>query len=292
MSDLAMPLVQSEAYERTCLKLGLDVRRESSAAGTCLIQSRKLPVIGAFHLISRGPVVQDRAQRDAFLRDIRKRVKGVLVVNAATAERPEGGLRLAAGADLALLDLITAEQMRARLHQKWRNQLKKAEASPLVVVDQPLDASRHHWFLTAETRQQKDRRYRNYPADFLLAFAAANKGAARLYTAQLEGEPVAAMLVLKHGHMATYQAGVTTPAGRLHCAHNLLLWRIMRDLQRRDVRVFDLGRADSSPGLKRFKLGSGARLQKLSGSFLFHHRLTPVRTSTFITASHSSTGAL
>ena len=157
--------------------------------------------------------------------------------------------------------------MRKRLHQKWRNQLRKAERSDLKVICQPLDAADHKWFLDAEMEQQRTRRYRSYPAQFLLAYAAVNKGAALVYSATRDGEPVAAMLMLRHGTMATYQAGVTTPVGRTYCAHNLLLWRMMCGLQEEGGTILDLGRTDLSPGLRRFKLGTGAVTEKLAGTY-------------------------
>jgi len=267
MTDLALPLTQSEAFERTCNTLGVLVKRYDSPYGTCLVQSRKLPVIGLFHLISRGPVIQDEAGRAALLADIRSDLRGPLVVNAPAGDKSPSGIRFAGGAELAMIDLMAPDQMRTRLHQKWRNQLKKGEKSDLTLLDQPLDARRHAWFLEAEQAQQKARQYRGHPAGFLLAYAAANKGQARLYTAMDGPDPVAGMLILKHGQMATYQAGVTTDRGRQCCAHNLLLWTIMTDLQRKNVSQLDLGRADLSDGLRRFKLGAGARVEKLSGTY-------------------------
>ena len=102
---------------------------------------------------------------------------------------------------------------------------------------------------------------------FLLAYSAVNKGQARLYTAMNGRDPVAAMLVLQHGNMATYQAGFSDDAGRKRCAHNLILWQVMCDMQRKGVRHLDLGRADLSEGLRRFKSGAGARLEILAGTF-------------------------
>lgn len=271
MTDLIAPLTQSEEFERTCIMLGLSVERFSTAGASCLLQSRKLPLIGSFHLVSRGPVANDPEDARALLRDVRRRTKGPLVVNASKDDPDRAGIRIAKGASLAMTDLMSPEDMRSRLNQKWRNQLKKAEASRLKVEDQPLSAQRHDWFLKAEANQQKSRGYRAYPGGFLLAFSAANQAKARLYSANLDGQPVAGMLVLMHGRMATYQAGVTTDSGRSSCAHNLLLWQIMCDLQSRGFSCLDLGRADLSPGLRRFKLGSGARIENLAGTYLSHH---------------------
>ena len=271
MTDLELPFAQSPAFERTCERLGLVVTRVSDGASTCLVQTRRLPVLGAFHLLSRGPVGGDARSMAALIRRVRSEFKGVLVVNSGLEVPRPGGLKIASGAEIATISLDQPELMRARLNQKWRNQLKKSEASGLTVTDQPLDPLRHKWFLQAEAVQQKARGYASHPAAFLLAFASANKGQARLYTAALNGQPAAGMLVLKHGRMATYQAGVILPEGRQTCAHNLLLWQIMCDLQAKRVTRLDLGRADLSPGLRRFKCGTGADVDTLGGSFLFHH---------------------
>ncbi|MCH9750703.1 MAG: GNAT family N-acetyltransferase [Alphaproteobacteria bacterium] len=267
MLDLIYPLPQSEAFERTCKMLGLPVRRIEDEGTTCLIQMRKVPLIGSINLISRGPVWSSDTPRTDYLNRVREEVKGPLAINAPSgAEAP--GFKLLSGAALAILDLMNPNAMRARLHQNWRNQLKKAEQSSLRVINQPIDAQNHKWFFEAERTQQRSRKYRSHPPGFILAYAAANKNQARLYTAMHENEPVAAMLVLKHGLMATYQSGVTTEQGRSLCAHNLILWTIMSDLQKRGIQQLDLGRADLSDGLTRFKVRSGARIEKLPGTYL------------------------
>lgn len=280
MDDLTSPLTQSDAFERTCRAVGMPVRRFETAAGTCLVQSRKLPVLGRIHLVSRGPVMRDSQADPEWIKAIRAELNGPLIVNAPAGAPPKGGFRLMRGAELAIVDLDDPDAMRSALHPKWRNQLNKAEASPLNVINQPLDPQNHAWFFELEQSQQRARGYRAYPSAFLYAFAAANPGDARLYTAMLGTEPAAAMLVLRHGQMATYQAGVTTEAGRTYCAHNLLLWRIMTDLQHQGLRQLDLGRADLSAGLRRFKAGTGARIETLPGTYLFHAWLPGTRRRT------------
>lgn len=269
MTNPILPLTQSIEFEKACNLLKLPIRRFENDHGSCLIQTRKLPIIGNINLISRGPIMRDRTQLRAFLEDARQEFQGRLVVNAGAESAKLGGVKFARGADLAILDIMPEDEARAGLHQKWRNQLKKAEKSPLVILNQALNPHKHMWFLEEEQKQQKSRGYTNYPAPFLLAYAAANKNQARLFSAVVAGKPVAAMLVFKHGRMATYQAGVTTPEGRAHCAHNLILWSIICELKKRGVEQLDLGRADTSPGLRRFKLGSGARIETLSGSYFF-----------------------
>ena len=287
MTDPILPLTQSSEFEKTCNMLGLPIRRFENEYGACLIQTRKLSIVGNINLISRGPVLDDPNQLRPFLAAVRREVRGRLVINTREGAGYPGGIKVARGADLAILDIRPEEEARAALHQKWRNQLKKAEKSPLVVLNQALNPHKHMWFLEQEQAQQKSRGYKNYPAQFLLAYAAANKQQARLFSAVIAGKPVAAMLVFMHGRMATYQAGVTTAEGRAHCAHNLILWNIIRELKKRRIQQLDLGRADVSPGLKRFKLGSGAQIQSLAGSYIFpnilngwkkpRHTLVPTR---------------
>ena len=275
MSDLALPLTQSEAFERTCQTLNLPVIRFETRDGTCLVQSRKLPVIGQFHLLSRGPTARTAEGAAALLREVRRALSGPLVVNTPADTTKLGGLQIARGAELALIDLTDEETMRARLHQKWRNQLNKSDRASFTIIDQPLNATRHKWFLEAEAEQQATRKYQSYPGGLLLAYECANPGQARLYTALENGQPIAAMLILKHGRAATYQAGVTTELGRKWCAHNGLLWKVMTDLARRGFTTLDLGRSDLNPGLRRFKRGSGARTQQLGGTLLFHSWFAP-----------------
>ena len=287
MTDPILPLTQSIEFEEACKLLELPIRRFENELGSCLIQTRKLPIVGNMNLISRGPVLKDPAGLRPFVADVRSALRGRLVVNAGAGASNLGGMKFARGADLAILDIKEEDTARAALHQKWRNQLKKAEKSPLVILNQALNPHKHAWFFKQEQSQQKTRGYQNYPTHFLLAFAAANKNQARLFSAVISGKPVAAMLVFKHGRMATYQAGVNSPEGRQHCAHNLILWHIVCELRKRGVEQLDLGRADVSPGLKRFKLGVGARIETLAGSFLFPNILRRrARNAPTLGASH------
>ena len=102
------------------------------------------------------------------------------------------------------------------------------------------------------------------------AFAAANRGQARIFEARHQGATVAALLFLCHGAVATYHIGWSGPEGRARAAHHLLLWRAMIDLAARGITRLDLGMVDTvtAPGLARFKLGSGARCRALGGTWL------------------------
>lgn len=78
------------------------------------------------------------------------------------------------------------------------------------------------------------------------------------------------MLFLRHGRGATYHIGHICPEGKSLCAHNLLLWQAANWLAACGHDWLDLGPLyAAAPGLWRFKLRTGARVQKTGGSWLY-----------------------
>lgn len=178
-----------------------------------------------------------------------------------------GAVPLITPAHVAELDL-TGDLM-AGLHQKWRNRLRHARSQGLRVTQGPLPLDPAHWLLTAEAAQQRARGYRNWPTAMTLAYARANPGAAQLFTARQRGTPVAGLLILNHGMAASYHIGHSTPAGRAASAQTLLMWQAMTWLAAQGVTRLDLGpvETEQTPGLTRFKLGTGARTRPLGGTW-------------------------
>ncbi|MCU9836932.1 GNAT family N-acetyltransferase [Ruegeria sp. WL0004] len=178
-----------------------------------------------------------------------------------------GAVPLITPAHVAELDL-TGDLM-AGLHQKWRNRLRHARSQGLHVTQGPLSQDTAHWLLTAEAAQQRARGYRNWPTALTLAYARANPGAAQLLTARQGGTPIAGLLMLRHGTAASYHIGHSTPAGRASSAQTLLMWHAMTWLAERGVTRLDLGpvETEQTPGLTRFKLGTGARARPLGGTW-------------------------
>lgn len=141
----------------------------------------------------------------------------------------------------------------------------------MTVEHGPMPAEAGHWLLQAEEAQARARRYRRLPASFTAAWVAANgDDSARLFVARLHGGIVAAMLFLLHGRAASYHIGWSGPEGRAGHAHNLLLWQASDWLAARGYACVDLGTLDTetTPGLARFKLGSGAQQVKLGATWL------------------------
>jgi hypothetical protein len=183
-----------------------------------------------------------------------------------------GAVPVMTPATVTEIDLATSrDQRHAALHQKWRNRLKHAQTQKtLRVTRQNLPQDPEHWLLVAETAQQAQQGYRNWPNALTLAFARKNPSAAKLFTAHEGRDPVAAMLFLRHGATVTYHIGYTTARGRALCAHNLLLWQASNWLAAKGHQRLDLGLISTSgagAGLARFKLGAGARPRALGGTW-------------------------
>lgn len=184
---------------------------------------------------------------------------------------PAPGLRIARGADLAELNLRAPESARrAALHGKWRNRLARAETADLILTQRPLDLSCDAPLLRREAAQRHARGYAGLPPKFTEAWADIAPDDSLLSIAYHAGVPVAFMLILTHGDVATYHIGWTGARGRHLSAHNLLLWRASCALARAGVARLDLGKLNPTrtPGLDRFKLGTGAARRSLGPTML------------------------
>lgn len=286
MRQLPLPLPQSPEFARTCDALGLPIRKMQSEVGGNVqliwqVQSRKLGFLGRVDMISRGPVARDPGDLAGWLERFQNWQDGrPLLLNAdglvPQALRAAGFWPLMTPASLALLPLTTGPEMRAALHQKWRNRLNRAEGAGLRVTRHALSAD--HWLLEAEAKQARTKRYRSLPPAFSLAFARANPGKAQLWEVRQWGEPLAAMLMLRHGRMATWQMGHVTTAGRKLNAMNLALFTAMTALADQGHETLDLGTINTqdSAGIARFKLGTGALTHRLGGSWLHYGALAPI----------------
>lgn len=287
MTDsLTFPLPQSPEFARACDLLSIPLRllkRESRRRVTLSwqVQSRHFGPLGRVDLVSRGPVADEPGALEDWARRWRHWHDGrPLILNAdgidARTLCDSGFWPLMTPASLALLPLGPDAQMRAALHQKWRNRLNRVLREDVTVTSRVLPPD--HWVLAAEVAQARAKGYRGLPPGVSVAFARANPGAARVYEARHSGRPVAAALVLRHGRMATWQIGHSTEQGRQINAMNLVLWEAMRDLHARGHDLLDLGvlNTDDAPGLTRFKLGTGAVAHRLGGTWLHIGCLAPV----------------
>ena len=78
------------------------------------------------------------------------------------------------------------------------------------------------------------------------------------------------MLFLSHRPCVTYHIGWTSADGRATHAHNLLLDHATAHFFQNGFTTMHLGliETETTPGLARFKLGAGARITPLGGTWL------------------------
>ncbi len=245
--------------------------------GTAQVFTRRVwPFRRSLKMMSRGPYwpepPTEKQQFDALsiLRD-----QNVRLINAE--DTPDDVL-IAAGyrqimtpASIAVMDLRHGPDVRRALMSiKWRNALRKAETADLRISMRSYQHTTDKWLLDEDEKQQSARGYRALPSAVTQAYSVMNKGQAIIVTASRVAVPIAAMIFLRHGASATYHIGWTSPEGRACNAHNLCLVKAMDALESFGTQVLDMGTLDTaaSPGVARFKLGSGAQAKTLGGTWL------------------------
>ena len=271
------PLQQRWAYGETIRRLGGDVLRVTLRDGRRDVAVTQ--VVRRFSrfglaLVSRGPTwlgdVEIEEQRFALkiLRStLRKTGTRMLLTTPATARSAGIGMAIMTPATIATVALC--DRMRARLKGKWRNRLVCAEARDLALTLRPSRGADHDWLFQNELLQQQNRRYRNLPHQFSEAWLAEATAKTLTITSKRRSAR-AGMMFLRHGSTATYHLGWTSDEARQVSAHTLMLWRAMEALYKDGVERLDLGVLDTerTPGLARFKLGTGAEPHQLGATYL------------------------
>lgn len=270
-----LPLQQSPFYGRALRLLGAEVRQVwlqdgGKCWGQALLLRRGWRGLGVTACL-RGPLWQGDPSpelRAGLLAGLRRET-GLLLIQPEGADTPTQGLPLAGGRDLAILPLRDPVAQRRAFSRSWRNHLCRGETSGLGIESLNPAAEDLDWILAADRRQQHQKGYRALPARFVLAWAAANPGAMRLYRARAGRDVVAAALFLLHRPWASYHVAVSLPAARNMEAHRLILWHAMQELRSEGCDTLDLGVAEvSNPGLAAFKRDTGARLETSGRSVL------------------------
>ena len=178
-----------------------------------------------------------------------------------------GFLRLMTAAHVAELRICgTTEEQLLNAQQKWRNRARKASQEGFSFSTRAFDPVADAWLLEADFKQQRAKKYRALPHGILRAYWETAPQDIQLVAATIGQDTIAAMLFLRHGPVATYHIGWSSSRGRDVSAHHALLIHATQTL---NVQRIDLGTVDTeeSPGLARFKIGSGAVVRSLSGTW-------------------------
>lgn len=255
-----LPFPQSDAYASAARACGASVRRVDLGCGQALVLERR-----GLQMVLRGPLWQagtPDADRRRALRRLARR-PGLTLVTPEADLRGFGLIPLVTPVHHAIWDL--SGDLRAGLAGKWRNRLAVAERAGLRIArggTRSLDA-----LIAAEAAQRRQRRYRAHPAAFSRALPVA---ALRIFDWRHGGALGAGMAFVIEGGTATYHLGWAGEAARAAHVHPLMLFRAALALREEGVRWLDLGAVDTeqSPGLARFKLGTGAALRPLVATLL------------------------
>ena len=201
------------------------------------------------------------AEFDAQLIKFQRR-RRIVVINAETehaALRSSGYRQILTGASVARLDTT----LPIAAHPKWRASLR---TKPPRIVHQPLSWA-HNWLFDADLAQQKLKRFRAMPHVIAQTWPREDTIVSTAFDAE---QPIAAMLFLLHPPFATYQIGWTNDQGRAMNAHHHILVQAIEKLRTRGILGLELGTVDTvnAPGLARFKIGSGAKVIKLGGTWI------------------------
>lgn len=279
--DMILPLQQHPHFMAALALIGrpadvVTLRDGAQRVGQVLMIRRRFLGCATVRLAARGPAWHPDASFPQKVTGLRLLARHGLWMIEGEADddaalRTAGYRRVVTPAHVAELSLAgTAAERRARLDGKWRNALSQALRAGLRLRHTPFRGENDHWLLQREAEQRRRKGYHTLPMAVTVAFARANPGLVRIFTAEEAGEPVAAMLMLRHGPVATYHIGWSGPRGRATSAHHLILMHAADWLAERGHHRLDLGSVDteSAAGLARFKIGTGAAIRTLAGSWL------------------------
>lgn len=171
------------------------------------------------------------------------------------------------------------EEIRQRLHRKWRNHLNKGERGSLTIRSGS-DPDTFATFLAAYEGFLADKAFETTttPA-FLAALQDALDDAEKMtaFLAYDDGAaPVASVLMATYGATCEYLVGTLEPAGRASAAGQVLLWRALMAMKAAGFTRCDLSGMDplrTPKGIFEFKDGVGGTPYRLIEEYDAAHGL-------------------
>ena len=222
-------------------------------------------------MTSRGPMWAEGTH--AVQRQEALKASGLRLINTDAPDdrtfKRAGYRRLMTPTSVAELDLKQLPVARvAAMKRKWRSAWRGAQT--VDIAEQRFDRIKHAWILKADLDQQRIKRFRGLPHTLLHAYATCQPKAVRVFIASDADIPIAAMVFVLHKPVVTYHIGWTDPPGRARAAHHQMIVQAADIFAQRGYHRLDLGHVDTvnSPGLARFKIGCGAQVRALGGTWV------------------------
>ena len=182
-----------------------------------------------------------------------------------------GCTRVGRGWSSALLAIDHhVDALRAHLHGKWRNLLKKSEKQGVEL--ELADASEGLAFVLPRYEAfQRDKGFQGHSKKLLHAMLGTDGQAwdPRIMFARHDGDRVGGIMVVGHGDTATYLLGWTPEAGRRLNSNYFLLWQALLYFRSKGFRYLDVGGlGENTPnGIAHFKKGLKGEDDALAGKF-------------------------
>jgi lipid II:glycine glycyltransferase (peptidoglycan interpeptide bridge formation enzyme) len=153
------------------------------------------------------------------------------------------------------------------LRKKWRQYVNRARADGVSVEDAEGDALGIFYAIYRETAARAGFMIRTEAAYRDVWNAYRPGGLARLLIARLpDGEPVAALLLVRCGGRVVEPYGGMTQAGAESRANYLLKWEAIRSSREAGATTYDLWGL-AHPGIAHFKAGFGGRAVRYIGAW-------------------------
>lgn len=254
------------------------------------VRVRRVPLLGGIAYVSAGPLTRRDAARFAeaavALRDEYVARRGLVLRvlapigpvawnDGAAAAMSAAGFRASKAGRryrTVLLDVARGEDaIRAGLHAKWRNHLRRAEKAGLTVTASRDAAAFERFLAMFETFVARKGFDDVGPLD---VFRAVQKDAPEadrflVLTAERDGRAIAAHVASLRGDTGVYVLGATLPEA-LECdAAYLLAWRAIEAARAAGCAWYDLGGIDpqTNPGVHHFKERTGGDDVTAAGPF-------------------------
>ncbi len=261
MRFMSLALQQSKTFARALEAVGVDVVSRAP-----VVITRRFPVLGAVRFASRIGIA-----------DLGARPRLINAEEDAPACYCAAGYRqIITPAHIARWNLAAPDRV-GRMTGTWRNQWRKGAQAGLRLREQ-VWRGEEHWLFARAAEVARARKFRPLPHNVIATYAAVDADAALLFEAYAKGTPVAACLVLRHGRAATYQVAWASALGKHMNAPRVVLAHAAERLAALGHSRFDLGVIDTqtAPGLARFKLGTGADVVRLGGTWVHLGRARPL----------------
>lgn len=269
-------LLQSWAWGRFQEDLGNAVYNVADESGQYFAQCLQLKAGSQWVMVvPRGPVAVNAVEPAglaAFLRDLKTfaRERNCFLLRLDPAFDPSGAPWLTqAGANKAkrernpkqtlTIDLNqTEEALLSAMKSKWRYNIKLAEKKGVTVrFGTTPDDAKLFWNLVEKTTDRQG--FASYDADYFQTMLSALQTGhhSAVAIAEVQGKPIAALLLGYFGHTTYYLHGASDYEHRALMAPHLLQWQAMQDAKAKGYKIYDFWGVSEAewPGVTRFKQG-------------------------------------